>query len=80
MLAPHMKFTSYSSLVPVQSVSGVIRKDCTEVECLYPSQCGYLSSDTDLQSYEGTGALVSSLHVTNPYPSELIPMNNCCHS
>ena len=48
MLAPHNLFNNRSSFVPVQPVSGVINKDCTEAECSYSSQCGYLSGDTDL--------------------------------
>ena len=72
MLAPHIKFISYSSLVPVQPVSGAINKDCSEAECLYSSQCGSLSRDTDLQSCEGTGALTSSPHVTTPQHYSLL--------
>ena len=49
-LAPPKEFIHNSSLIPVQPVSGVINKDCTEAECFYSSQCGCLSGDTDLQS------------------------------
>ena len=34
MLAPHLEFISYSLLVSVQPVSGVINTDCAEAECL----------------------------------------------
>ena len=86
MVGPH---NSYTSLVPVQPVSGVINKDCTEAECLYSSQCWCLSGDTDLQSCE---AFELSTHnqphsASQPvtplcqiYPvHELTPMNSCCH-
>ena len=52
MLALHMLFNSYSSLVPVQPVSGVINKDCTEAECLY----SYQFQHRHLWSCKGTGA------------------------
>ena len=48
MLAPHVLFNNYSSLVPVQPGPGVINKDCTEAECLYSSQYRCLSKDNDL--------------------------------
>ena len=38
MLAPHQLFNNCSSFVPVQPISGVINKDCTEAEfCILPS-------------------------------------------
>ena len=67
MSAPYGLFGDYSSLVPIQPVSGVINKDCTEAECLYSSQCRYLSRDTGLQCRAvKVLELVSSPHVTNP--------------
>ena len=65
MLVPALpkEFINYSSLIPVQPVSGLINKDCTKAVCLYSSQCRYLSRDTVLQKCKGTGVLCElSLH------------------
>ena len=64
MLAPHMLFNSYSSLVPVQPVSGVINKDWTEAETL---TCRAVNVQE----------LVSFPHVTNPHPA-LHPVTHLC--
>ena len=72
-----MLFNSYSSLVPVQIVSGVdlINKDCTKDECILLSVG--VSAETLTCRAAKVLELVSSLHVTNLHPA-LQPVTPPC--